>query len=128
MARPQKFRYVCNKPKYQVFSPEGISERISQGESNNMLQENMVILSVDEYEVFRLLDYENITQKECAFQMKVARTTVTDIYNQARQKIADAIVNGKRLVIEGGNYELCARRENCVGFKKCFDSKCKKLL
>lgn len=124
MARPQKFRYVCNKPKYEVFSPECISQEVS----GNILQQDAVVLSVDEYEVFRLLDYENITQKECAFQMKVARTTVTDIYNQARQKIADAIVNGKRLVIEGGNYELCARRENCVGFKKCFDSKCKKLL
>ena len=124
MARPQKNRYVCNKPKYEVFSPEGISEEVS----GNILQKDTVILSVDEYEVFRLLDYENITQKECAFQMKVARTTVTDIYNQARQKLADVIVNGKRLIIEGGNYELCARRENCVGFKKCFDSKCKELL
>ncbi len=120
MARPQKFRYVCNKPKYEIFSPEGISRENSDAEK--------VVLSVDEYEVFRLLDYENITQKECAFQMKVARTTVTDIYNQARQKIADAIVNGKQLVIEGGNYELCARRENCVGFKKCFETKCKELL
>ena len=127
MARPQKSRYVCNKPKYQVFSPEGISEGNTQEILHNISMEDVVILSVDEYEVFRLLDYENITQKECAFQMKVARTTVTKIYNQARQKIADAIVNGKRLVIEGGNYELCSRRENCVGFKKCFDSKCKEL-
>ncbi|MBQ5850666.1 MAG: DUF134 domain-containing protein [Lachnospiraceae bacterium] len=124
MARPQKFRYVCNKPKYEIFSPECIS----QDSYGNILHKETVILSVDEYEVFRLLDYENITQKECAFQMKVARTTVTDIYNQARQKIADSIVNGKRLLIEGGNYELCARRENCVGFKKCFESKCKNLL
>ena len=82
-----------------------------------------VILSVDEYEVFRLLDYEQITQRECAFQMKVARTTVTDIYNQARQKLADALVNGKRLIIDGGSYDLCERRNNCVGFRECFEAK-----
>lgn len=117
MARPQKSRYVCNEPMYKSFSPDGISEEVSTDE--------VIVLSVDEYEVFRLLDYEKLTQKECAMQMKVARTTVTQIYNEIRHKIADAIVNGKRLVIEGGNYELCERRANCVGFKKCFENKFK---
>ena len=75
------------------------------------------------YEVLRLLDHESITQKGCACQMKVSRTTVTDIYDRVRRKIADAIVNGKGLTIEGGNYELCQRRKNCIGFKKCFERK-----
>ena len=118
MARPKKNRYVCNEPEYGSFSPDGISK--------DELTDEVIVISVDEYEVFRLLDYEKITQSECAFQMKVARTTVTEIYNQVRYKIADAIVNGKKLVIKGGNYDLCSRRENCVGFKKCFSEKCKK--
>ena len=117
MARPKKSRYVCNEPAYDSFSPNGISKEA--------LQEEMVVMSVDEYEVFRLLDFEQITQQECAMQMKVARTTITEIYNQARSKIADAIVNGRQLTIEGGNYELCERRTNCLGFKKCFANKCK---
>ena len=111
MARPVKRRYVCNTPEYASFSPDNIN------------RDDAVILSVDDYEVFRLLDYEQITQRECAFQMKVARTTVTDIYNQARQKLADALVNGKRLIIDGGSYDLCERRNNCVGFRECFEAK-----
>ena len=58
-------------------------------------------------------------------QMEQASSLMTEIYNQARSKIADAIVNGRQLTIEGGNYELCERRTNCVGFKKCFANKCK---
>ncbi len=116
MPRPKKSRHVCNEPVFDTFLPDGST------------QAEAVVLSVDEYEVFRLLDYEQITQKECAMQMKVARTTITEMYNQVRYKIADAIVNGKTLTIEGGNYKLCERRANCVGFKKCFRSKCKKLL
>lgn len=115
MARPQKSRYVCMDPKFQVFCPEGQLGNV----------EDDIIISVDEYEVFRLLDYEQITQQECAFQMRIARTTVTDIYNRVRAKIADALVNGKSLRIEGGNYDLCERRENCVGFQKCFEAKYK---
>ena len=107
MARPKKSRYVCNEPAYDSFSPNGIS--------SDALQEEVVVMSVDEYEVFRLLDFEQITQQECAMQMKVARTTITEIYNQSRSKIADAIVNGKKLMIEGGNYELCEKAAHCCG-------------
>ena len=57
MARPKKSRYVCNEPAYDSFSPNGISKEA--------LQEKMVVMSVDEYEVFRLLDFEQITQQEC---------------------------------------------------------------
>jgi len=71
-------------------------------------------MTVDEYEVIRLIDYENCTQEECAEQINVARTTVQSIYDNARKKIADVIVNGKKLVIEGGEYKLCDRfSENC---------------
>ena len=64
-------------------------------------------MTLDEYEAIRLMDLENLQQEQAAAQMGVARTTVQLIYNNARRKLADCLVNGKRLVISGGNYRLC---------------------
>jgi predicted DNA-binding protein (UPF0251 family)/predicted Fe-Mo cluster-binding NifX family protein len=63
-----------------------------------------VVLNVDEYETIRLVDLEKLTHGECASRMGVSRSTVTDIYESARQKIADCLVNGRRLIIAGGDY------------------------
>ena len=76
-----------------------------------------VLMSIDEYETIRLIDLEGFTQEMCAEQMKVARTTVQWIYNQARQKLADALVNAKRLRIEGGDYQICGGSDNECGRK-----------
>ena len=64
-------------------------------------------MTVEEYETIRLIDLEGKTQQECSERMEVARTTVQGIYDVARKKLADALVNGKRLNIGGGDYELC---------------------
>ena len=72
-------------------------------------------MSVDEYETIRLIDQMGFTQEECAVQMNVARTTVQGIYNDARKKLADALVNGKSLIIRGGDYTLCdSKEETCA--------------
>ncbi len=63
---------------------------------------DVVILSTDEYEAIRLVDFEKKTHEQCAQQMDISRTTVTEIYERARFKLADSIVNGKRLVIDHG--------------------------
>lgn len=110
MPRPQKKRYVCKEPENGIFVPCG-------GENGK------VELLVEEYETLRLIDLGNFTQEECAAQMQVSRTTVQSIYEQARRKVADSIVNGKRLLIQGGEYETCKNYErrcgkNCKGF--CF--------
>ena len=63
-------------------------------------------MSLDEFETIRLLDREGLTQEQCAERMGVARTTVTAIYESARRKTAEALVDGKRLLIRGGNYRL----------------------
>jgi len=68
---------------------------------------DQISMTIDEYETIRLIDLEGFTQEMCAGQMKVARTTVQWIYNEARKKLADALVNGKSLRIEGGDYTLC---------------------
>ena len=96
MPRPQKCRRVCQLPRCAGFTPAGQAGTAER-----------VILTVDEYEVIRLVDLEGLTQEACAAQMEIARTTVTGIYDSARRKLAQALVHGKSLVIQGGNYRLC---------------------
>lgn len=98
MARPAKCRRICQEPRIDRFVPEN--------EIDTAVVEN-IQLTLDEYETIRLLDYIGMTQEECAKQMDVSRTTVTAIYDSARKKLADAIVNGKRLIMSGGNYQCC---------------------
>ncbi|WP_331655095.1 DUF134 domain-containing protein [Anaerotignum sp.] len=86
MARPRKCRKVCALPENCGFAP-----------MKEMNDENRVIMAVDEYETIRLIDLVGYTQEECAAQMHIARTTVQGIYNDARRKLADALVNGKSL-------------------------------
>ncbi|MBR5089183.1 MAG: DUF134 domain-containing protein [Ruminiclostridium sp.] len=93
MPRPVKSRRICGMPEYCCFAPQ---ENCSE----------TVVLTIDEYETIRLIDYMGQSQEQCAAQMEVARTTVTAIYDSARRKIADCIVNGKRLEIAGGNFRI----------------------
>ncbi len=65
--------------------------------------EDAIKLSFDEFETIRLLDREEMTQEQCACAMGVARTTVTAMYESARKKIAMMLVEGKSLIISGGN-------------------------
>ena len=83
-------------------------------------------MTLDEYEAIRLMDLENLQQEQAAAQMGVARTTVQLIYNNARRKLADCLVNGKRLVIEGGDVALCERHARCPGRGHCCRSGCPK--
>lgn len=106
MARPVKQRRICELPKYIEFVSCGRRE----AEEINM--------TIDEYETIRLIDYMGLSQDECSIQMNVARTTVQSIYDTARRKLSDYLVNGKRLKIDGGTYQLCPKAEGCCG-KSC---------
>jgi predicted DNA-binding protein (UPF0251 family) len=79
------------------------------------ISEENVIMTVDEYETIRLIDLEGFTQEECAAQMNIARSTVQGIYITARKKLAESLVNGKILLIEGGEYRLCEGTWNGCG-------------
>jgi predicted DNA-binding protein (UPF0251 family) len=76
-----------------------------------------VSLLFDEYEAIRLLDYEGMNQEHAAEQMNVSRPTLTRIYEKARKTIAQALVEGKMIVIEGGNVQFEKQWFRC---KKCF--------
>lgn len=107
MARPSRCRRICTEPAYDSFRPEGIS-----GETS-------VVLTLDEYEVIRLIDLETLTHEQCAKRMDISRTTVTEIYETARRKLADCIVNGRPLLITGGNYRFCDGSAVCYCQKNC---------
>ena len=81
--------------------------------------EKMVVLTVDEYEAIRLIDRQGFSQEECSSYMQVARTSVQMIYNSARKKLADALVDGLAIRIEGGDYQLCDGKEEYCGCGGC---------
>jgi predicted DNA-binding protein (UPF0251 family) len=64
-----------------------------------------VILSVEEFEAVRLKDLEGLEQEQCAKKMNISQPTFHRLVLSARKKIADAIVNGKAIKIEGGNFK-----------------------
>ena len=92
MSRPTKCRRVCRFPENLEFST--MEKQVSEP----------IILTVDEYETIRLIDKEGLSQEECGTQLGVGRTTAQKIYETARRKLADALVLGCSLKIEGGEY------------------------
>ena len=92
MPRPFKCRRVCGTPGTDYFKPRGIP--LSD------LQE--IGLTIDEFEAIRLADLEGFYQENAAKKMAISRQTFGNIIAAAHKKIADAIVNGKALKIEGG--------------------------
>lgn len=109
MARPRKLRRVCFLPKEVEYGP-------MNSQINN---EKIIIMTVDEYETIRLIDLEGMTQEECSDRMNVARTTVQRIYFDARKKLADSLVNGLILKIEGGDFKLCSEGGPHYGCGRC---------
>lgn len=108
MARPQKQRCICSLPEVTEFVPQGY-------EASGVTE-----LTYDEYEVIRLLDYKKLTQEQCAQRMAISRPTVTRIYDDARRKMADMLVNGRKLHIGGGDVYVCpAMRPECSGEEHC---------
>ncbi len=104
MPRPKQNRKICNPPKMKGFKPFGIRAR-------NL---SAVVLMYDEYETIRLLDYDGLTQEQAAEKVGVSRPTLTRIYEKARQKIAQAFVEGKMINIEGGNVEFESSWYRCT--------------
>lgn len=107
MARPFKNRKVYYPPAMQGFKPFGLP----------LCSSEQIILQYDEYESLKLVNYDNLSQDEAAEKMQVSRPTLTRIYNSALKKLTQAFVEGKTILIKGGNIEFDRDWYKC---KKCF--------
>ena len=92
MSRPLSPRRIACRPDATYFKPAGIPLRV--------LEE--VTLTLDEFEALRLADLEGLYQEQAAEQMQVSRQTFGRIAESAHQKVADALVHGKALRVDGG--------------------------
>ena len=109
MPRPVKCRKVCHFPNVLEFLPADDTEK-----------KMPIVLTVDEYETIRLLDKKGYSQEQCAESMQIARTTVQRIYEIARKKIADALIDGHPLKIEGGYFIICDGQSSDCSFGGCY--------
>jgi predicted DNA-binding protein (UPF0251 family) len=104
MVRPQKRRYVAFNPEISYFKPRGIP----------MFDLDEVQLTVDEREAIRLADWMDLSHEEAGQRMGVSRATFGRIVQKARKIVADALINGKAIRVEGGKYKIV---ENARIFK-----------
>jgi predicted DNA-binding protein (UPF0251 family) len=96
MPRPKCRRNICGIPDKNYFKPRGIPT----------VDLEEVVLNLDEFEAIRLADYEQLYQEDAANRMNISRQTFGRIIEVAHKKIADVLMNGKALKIEGGAVAL----------------------
>lgn len=92
MSRPKRFRMIEAEPPVSYFKPRGVSDP------------KEVVLTIEEYEALRLKDFNKESQTQCAFKMGLSQPTFHRLLNSARKKISSALVEGKALKIEGGDF------------------------
>lgn len=106
MPRKEKNRIVHTPPLFSEFKPIGVRKQELQ----------TTRLSLDEFEAFRLADYEGLTHAEAADEMEISRPTFSRLIEKARKKIADFLIEGKTLLIDGGNIHF---RNNIIRCHDC---------
>lgn len=92
MPRPKKPRWVRFDPEVTYFKPRGVP----------LSELDEVVLSVEELEALRLADFKNLDQTEAAKKMRTSQSTLNRILALAHQKVAEALIEGKAIKIEGG--------------------------
>ena len=93
MPRKKRNRRIQVPPVIKGMSVFGVRGRKS----------NEVYLLIEEYEAIRLLDYQGLTQEEAAVHMDISRPTLTRIYEEARNQVATSFVEGRDIIIRGGD-------------------------
>lgn len=94
MPRPRKRRIIKGCPPVHMFKPAGIPAKDLE----------VLILSHEEYEAIRLADFVGMSQEDGAREMGVSRATFGRILHSAHRVVAEALVKGNALSIEGGDY------------------------
>lgn len=100
MARPHKQRMVHYHPGVRLYKPQGMPRQYLQ----------TVILTVDQLEALRLADFHGISHEEAAVKIGVSRPTFGRIVEAARRTVAEALLQGKAIFIQGGTYTLASER------------------
>jgi predicted DNA-binding protein (UPF0251 family) len=108
IGRPVKTRRVACTPEFTYFKPAGVP----------LIYLDEVCLTVEEAEAIRLKDLEDLEQEEAAKRMNISRPTFHRILNSSRQKLADALLNGKSIRIDGGNFMMATSHFTCGGGHK----------
>ena len=112
MARPKCCRRVTGEPACQIFKPAGVPASALE----------IVVLSVDEFEAIRLADLDGLYHDKAAERMKISRPTFGRIIEAARHKVAEALVKGLALRIEGGEIEMAEKRTfKCLKCQHAWD-------
>lgn len=103
MPRLKRPRHLADLPLIKGFRPIWLQARLREA----------VVLRLEEYESIRLIDYEKLNQEQAAELMKVSRPTITRIYEEARHKLSIALVEGRSLLIEGGEVDYSKQMYYC---------------
>jgi len=105
MGRPRRLRRIFFRPGVTYFKPVGIP----------MVNLKNVVLSFDELEAIRLIDFEGIGQNGAGKNMKISQSTLSRLLKSGRKKLAEAIVNGQAIKIEGGDFKMVQSRGRGLG-------------
>lgn len=103
--RPVILRKISNPPLITGFKPyrNGRVDEKAEG----------IFLQYEEYEAIRLCDHMMLNHHQASVLMAVSRPTLTRIYSSARKKIAEALVMGKKIIIEGGKIYFDSEWYSC---------------
>ena len=105
MVRPRRVRRIFFQPDVTYFKPSGIS----------MAHLKETSLSFDELEAIRLVDSEEIEQNKAGKKMNISQSTLSRLLKTGRKKLADAIINGNAIKIQGGNFKMVVPRGRGLG-------------
>ena len=105
MARPRRIRRIFFQPDVTYFKPAGIP----------MVNLQETVLSFDELEAIRLMDSEGLDQTTSAKKMKISQSTLSRLLREGRKKLADAIIQGNAIKIQGGNFKMAMPRGRGLG-------------
>jgi uncharacterized protein len=105
MARPRRARRIFFQPDVTYFKPAGVP----------MIHLNETTLSFDELEAIRLMDSESLDQTKAAKKMKISQSTLSRLLKEGRKKLADAIIQGNSIKIQGGNFKMAMPKGRGLG-------------
>ena len=105
MVRPRNIRRISFQPDVTYFKPAGIP----------MINLKETVLNFDELEAIRLIDSEGMEQSKAGKKMKISQSTLSRLLRTGRKKLAEAIINGQAIKIQGGNFKMAVPRGRGLG-------------